>query len=100
MALAVPYLNQVTASTVSTILYTAPTTGYHRDIVIENAGVGPLYVGSFTAVTAVTGLQIPSGGQLVMHGPTATNNVWGILGVGTTATYTVNVGYASVVSVI
>ena len=100
MALAAPYVNQVGPfSSTSTILYTAPTTGYSRDVVIENAGTAPMFIGSFTAVTAVTGFQVPAGGQVILHGPIATNNIFGItLAAGTVVT--VNVGYGSVVSVI
>ena len=96
MAIEAPYtiVSNVTAST-STVLYTAPTT-YARDLVLTNGGTAGCYVGSFTAVTAVTGLLIPAGQQLVLQG--STESVWGICGTGSTAT--MYVGQGSVVSVI
>jgi hypothetical protein len=81
-------------STSSTVLYTAPT-AYQRDLVLTNGGTAAVYVGSFTAVTAVTGLKIPAGQQLVLQGPT--ESVWGITASGTATMY---VGQGSVVSVI
>ena len=81
-------------STSSTVLYTAPT-AYQRDLVLTNGGTATVYVGSFTAVTAVTGLAIPSGQQLVLQG--STESVWGITSAGTATMY---VGQGSVVSVI
>lgn len=79
-------------STVSTVLYTAPTT-YARDLVLENRGTATVYVGSFTAVTAVTGLAIPSGQRMLLQGPT--ESVWGITSAGTA---TMAVGLGSVVA--
>jgi hypothetical protein len=80
-------------STTSTVLYTAPTS-YQRDLVLENAGTATVYVGSFTAVTAVTGLAIPSGERILLQGPT--ESVWGITSAGTATMY---VGQGSVVNV-
>jgi len=81
-------------STSSTVLYTAPT-GYQRDLVLTNGGTATVYVGGFTAVTAVTGFKIASGASLLLTG--ATENVWGITSAGTATMY---VGQGSVVSVI
>jgi hypothetical protein len=96
----VPLVAPYTAASITTssaILYSAPTT-YQRDLVITNGGTATLYIGSFTAVTAVTGLAIPSGQQMVLQGPvTAGNFVWGITSAGTATAY---VGLGSVVSVI
>ena len=94
MAIEAPYTVVGPFSTSSTVLYTAPTS-YQRDLVLTNGGTAAVYVGSFTAVTAVTGLAIPSGQQMVLQGPT--ESVWGITSAGTATMY---VGQGSVVSVI
>lgn len=94
MALSAPETLVSCSTTNSTVLYTAPTT-YARDLVLTNGGTATVYVGSFTAVTAVTGLAIPSGQQLVLQGPV--ESVWGITSAGTA---TMVVGLGSVVSVI
>lgn len=94
MAIEAPYTVVGPFSTSSTVLYTAPTT-YARDLILTNGGTATVYVGSFTAVTAVTGMAIPSGQQIVLQGPT--ENVWGITSAGTATMY---VGQGSVVSVI
>lgn len=99
MALAAPYLNSVSVTNTVVCLFTVPTTGYYRDVVVENAGTAPIFVGSYTAVTAVTGYQVPAGGQLVLHGPTPTLNLFGVTS-GSGSVGTVNVGYGSVISVI
>jgi hypothetical protein len=94
VAIEAPYTVVGPFSTSSVVLYTAPTT-YARDLVLTNGGTATVYVGSFTAVTAVTGLAIPSGQQLVLQG--STESVWGITSAGTATMY---VGQGSVVSVI
>ena len=94
MAIEAPYTVVGPFSTSSTVLYTAPTS-YQRDLILTNGGTATVYVGSFTAVTAVTGLAIPSGQQMVLQGPT--ESVWGITSAGTATMY---VGQGSVVSVI
>ena len=94
MAIEAPYTVVGPFSTSSTVLYTAPTS-YQRDLILTNGGTATVYVGSFTAVTAVTGLAIPSGQQMVLQGPT--ESVWGITAAGTATMY---VGQGSVVSVI
>ena len=93
MAIAASYTVVPTTIT-STVLYTAPT-GYQRDLVLTNGGTATVYVGGFTAVTAVTGFKIASGASLLLTG--ATENVWGITSAGTATMY---VGQGSVVSVI
>ena len=93
MALAAPY-TVVPCSATSTVLYTAPT-AYQRDLILTNGGTATVYVGGFTAVTAVTGFKIASGATMLLTG--ATENVWGITSSGTTTMY---VGQGSVVSVI
>ena len=94
MAIAASYTLVGPFSTSSTVLYTAPT-GYQRDLVLTNGGTATVYVGGFTAVTAVTGFKIASGASLLLTG--ATENVWGITSAGTATMY---VGQGSVVSVI
>ena len=94
MAIAASYTLVGPFSTSSTVLYTAPT-GYQRDLVLTNGGTATVYVGSFTAVTAVTGFKIVSGASLVLTA--ATESVWGITSAGTATMY---VGQGSVVSVI
>ena len=94
MAIEAPYTLVGPFSTSSTVLYTAPTS-YQRDLVLTNGGTAAVYVGSFTAVTAVTGLAIPAGQQMVLQG--STESVWGITAAGTATMY---VGQGSVVSVI
>ena len=94
MAIEAPYTVVGPFSTSSTVLYTAPTS-YQRDLVLTNGGTAAVYVGSFTAVTAVTGLAIPAGQQMVLQG--STESVWGITAAGTATMY---VGQGSVVSVI
>ena len=94
MAIAAPYTVIGPFSTTSTVLYTAPT-AYHRDLVLTNGGTATVYVGGFTAVTAVTGFKIAAGATLVLTG--ATESVWGITSAGTATMY---VGQGSVVSVI
>lgn len=94
MAIAASYTLVGPFSTSSTVLYTAPT-GYQRDLVLTNGGTATVYVGGFTAVTAVTGFKIASGASLLLTG--ATESVWGITSAGTATMY---VGQGSVVSVI
>ena len=94
MAIAAPYTVIGPFSTTSTVLYTAPT-AYQRDLILTNGGTAAVYVGGFTAVTAVTGFKIAAGASLVLTG--ATESVWGITSAGTATMY---VGQGSVVSVI
>ena len=94
MAIAAPYTVIGPFSTTSTVLYTAPT-AYQRDLILTNGGTAAVYVGGFTAVTAVTGFKIAAGATLVLTG--STESVWGITSAGTATMY---VGQGSVVSVI
>ncbi len=94
MAIAAPYTVIGPFSTSSTVLYTAPT-AYQNSLILTNGGTAAVYVGGFTAVTAVTGFKIAAGASLVLTG--ATESVWGITSAGTTTMY---VGQGSVVSVI
>jgi hypothetical protein len=97
MPLAAPATAVSCTTTNSSILYSAPTT-YQRDLVVTNGGTATIYIGSFTAVTSVTGFAIPAGQQMVLQGPvTAGNFVWGITNGGAATAY---VGLGSVVSVI
>ena len=94
MAIAASYTVVGPFSTSSTVLYTAPT-AYQRDLILTNGGTAAVYVGGFTAVTAVTGFKIPAGASLVLTG--STESVWGITSAGTATMY---VGQGSVVSVV
>jgi hypothetical protein len=94
VAIAASYTTVTCTTTNSSVLYTAPT-AYQRDLVLTNGGTAAVYVGGFTAVTAVTGFKIPSGATVLLTG--ATENVWGITAGGSATMY---VGQGSVVSVI
>ncbi len=83
----------------STVIYTVPTTGYNRDLVVTNDGPSALFVGlgsGVTAATTVNSFQIPTGGSLVLtqcQVPTG-GIIFGI-SAGTSAT---SVGYGSLVN--
>ena len=75
-----------------------------KDVTIVNLGPNQVFVGSGAAVTAVTGLAIPVGGQLTIQGynvtsaSTATGDISGICSSGQTAT--VQVGLATNASIV
>ena len=95
MAIAASYTAVSCTTTNSSVLYTAPT-AYQRDLVLTNGGTAAIYVGSFTAVTAVTGIKVAYyGATLLLTGPT--ESVWGITSGGSATMY---VGQGSVVSVV
>jgi hypothetical protein len=101
VAIAATYVVSGLSVTASAVIYTVPSTGYNRDLVVTNGGPSALFVGlgsGVTAATTVNSFQIPSGGQLVLsqcQSPQS-GQVWGV-SAGTSAT---SVGYASVVSVV
>jgi hypothetical protein len=70
MAIAATYVVQGTALTTSVgQLYTVPSTGYNRDLVVTNAGTVNCFVGlsgSGTVATSVASFQIPPGGSVVL----------------------------------
>lgn len=100
MAIAATYVVSGLSVVGSTAVYTVPSTGYNRDLVVANGGPSTLFVGLGTGCTAATtaqSFQIPSGGQLVLTDSQSPQSgiIYGI-SAGTSAT---SVGYASVVSV-
>lgn len=102
MAIAATYV--VTATSVSTSavqLYTVPSTGYNRDLVVTNAGTVTVFAGlstSGTVATSVASFQIPGGGSVVLtQCQVPAGAVLSAL-TGAGSGY-VSVGYGSVVSV-
>ena len=57
------------------VLLPADASG-RQSLTIKNNGAIPLFVGSFAAVTAITGLQIDAGGSLTIRG--SGKGIWGI----------------------
>lgn len=101
MAIAATWTVSNVSVTSSAVIYTVPSTGYKRDLVISNGGPSALFVGlgsGVTAATTVNSFQIPSGGQLVLTQCQApqSGQIWGV-SAGTSATY---VGYGTVVSAV
>lgn len=73
-----------------------------HDVTIVNTGSVTVYLGSFSAVTAVTGFALKAGQQVTVQGFTATSGnaageIWGITSSGTGAC---SAGLASFPSVI
>lgn len=78
-----------------TQLYTAPTSGYNRDLVISNAGPGTIYLGgSVMATTATQYLALPANESILLGGQV--ESVYAITASGTATAY---VGTASNVMV-
>lgn len=101
MAIAATWTVSNLSVTSSAVIYTVPSTGYKRDLVITNGGPSALFVGlgsGVTAATTVNSFQIPSGGSLVLTQAQApqSGQVWGV-SAGTSATF---VGYGTNVSYI
>lgn len=101
MAIAATWSVSALSVTSSAAIYTVPSTGYKRDLVVSNGGPSSLFVAlgsGATAATTAISFQIPSGGQLVLSQCQAPQSgvIYGI-SAGTSSTY---VGYASVVSVV
>jgi hypothetical protein len=99
VALSVAYFTTATITS-STTPYTIPSTGYNRDLAVNNGSTALLYVTLGTAATsaaAATGMLIPAGQTMVLMGqaPPAAK-----LYAFSPGTATVNLGWASVVSVI
>lgn len=99
MALAVSYFTTATITS-STTPYTIPATGYYRDLAINNGSTALLYVTmgtSASSAAAATGFLIPAGQTTVLMGqapPSAKIYAY------SPGTATVNLGWASVVSVV
>ena len=102
MALAVSYFTTATVTS-STSEYTVPATGYNRDLVVNNGATGAsnlLYVAmgtSSTSAAAATSFVVPPGQSLVLTGQAPVSAKLYAFSPGTA---TVNLGWASVVSVI
>ena len=106
MALAVSYFTQNTTSvTTSAALYTTSSTAYNRDLVIANGSAVAIFVNTGpAAANALTtaSFEIPAGQQVVLMGQVPTSMKVYVCAAGgqTAATGTINLGWASVVSVI
>jgi hypothetical protein len=101
VAIAASYQTTVTNITSNVALWTSPTTGYQRDLVITNGGPSLLYVVAGTAATtaaAATGFAIPTGGTVVLTecGLTNATKVFGF-SPGTASCY---IGYGTNVAVV
>jgi hypothetical protein len=85
--------------TSSAAIYTVPSTGYKRSLIVTNGGPSSLFVAlgsGATAASTVDSFQIPSGGSLILaqcQAPTSAI-LYGI-SAGTSATF---VGYGTNVS--
>lgn len=96
MALATSWKVTAKSVTSSAAIYTVPSTGYNRDLVVTNGGPSALFVGlgsGVTAATTVNSWQIPAGGSLILtqcQAPTSAV-IYGV-SAGTSAT---SVGYGS-----
>lgn len=99
MAIAATWKINALSVTSSAVIYTVPSTGYNRDLVVTNGGPSALFVGlgsGVTAATTVNSFQIPSGGSLVLTQCQVPQGgiIYGV-SAGTSAT---SVGYGSLVS--
>jgi hypothetical protein len=101
VALAVAYQTVITSVTNSSLaLWTSPSTGYVRDVVITNSGASTLFVSSGTGVSSASttvSFGIPTGQSLVLEGQLPSSTIFYGFSGGTAAA---SIGYASVVSVI
>jgi len=105
VALAVSYFTTVTNVTTTTALYTTTTTpAYQRDLVVNNGGTAAIYVSLGAAVTsAVTtsSFALQSGQSVCLMGQVPTSTiVYGVVAVSGNTASAINLGWASVVSVI
>ena len=69
MAIAATWVVNTTAGTTANQIYTVPSTGYKRDLVIANAGTVSVYVGlstDGTVATSAASFKIPAGGSLIL----------------------------------
>ena len=99
MAIAATWKVNSLSVTSSAAVYTVPSTGYNRDLVVTNGGPSALFVALGTGCTVATtagSWQVPSGGSLVLtqcQVPTS-GIIFGV-SAGTSAT---SVGYGSLVN--
>ena len=100
MALEATYFTAVTAAaTTSTALWTSPTTGYQRDLVVTNAGASTCFLSAGTGVSSASttvSYAVPTGQSLVLMGqvPNATI-VYGFAAASPAGGLAVDLGYAS-----
>ena len=99
MAIAATWTINGTAVTTSAALYTVPSTGYKRDLVVTNGGPSALFVGlgsGLTAATTVQSFQVPSGGSVILtQCQVPTSAIIYAVSAGTSAT---SIGYGSLVN--
>jgi hypothetical protein len=105
VALAVSYFTTITSGiTTTAALYTTPTTGYNRDLVIANGSTCAIYVSAGPAITGAlttSSFNIPSGQQVVLMGQVPTSTIaYACVAVSGNTANSVSLGWASVVSVI
>lgn len=105
MALAVSYFTSNTSAiSSSTALYTTSTTAYVRDLVVANGSTTPIFVSAGPAASSASSTAsfgIAAGCQVVLMGQIPTSTIlYATTGTGTAPTGTVNLGWASVISVI
>lgn len=99
MAIAATWVINGTSVTSSAALYTVPSTGYKRDLVITNGGPSSLFVAlgsGATAASTAQSAQIPSGGSMILtQCQVPTSAILYAISAGTSAT---SVGYGSLVT--
>ena len=70
MAIAATWVVQNSSlGTAATQLYTVPSTGYNRDLVVSNSGASTIFVGlsgSGTVATSLASFQVPTGGTIIL----------------------------------
>ena len=104
MAIAASYQTAVTAAaTTSTALWTSPTTGYQRDLVVTNGGASTCFISAGTGVSSASttvSFAVPTGQQLVLQGQIPNSTIlFGFAAASPAGGLNVSIGYASVVSV-
>ena len=101
MAIAATWLVTATNITSSASIYTTPTTGYTRDLVITNDGPSKGYVSlsaDATSASSTASFTIPSGGSVILTACAVPTNAVVYALASTGGTVSVSIGLASVVS--
>ena len=101
MAISVAW-QTVSSFTTTAALFTTPSTGYVRDLVLTNSGTATVFVSAGPAASsAVTtsSFGIPTGGTVLLTQcqVPASTIIYGVQGVATTTSY-LSIGYATNVS--
>ena len=102
MAIAATWLTTATNITSSTAIWTSPTTGYVRDLVVTNGGTAKAYVSlgpDVGSASSANSFTIPSGGTVVLTACAVPTNSIMYAQAATGSTVSVSIGYGSVVSV-